>query len=287
MFKKGNVPWIKGKHHLEETKRKIGIANSKALKGRKLSLERRIQASERMKKECQNPNSIYHSKERSKKIVETRRKNGSYVVSDGVKRKLSLANTGRKHTKEARKKISINNARYWKRKRFHHREETKKKMSITRTGKKVHTEKSRKKLSLIHKGKRLSPKTEFKKGHIGYKANLGKFGSMSPVFKGYPKGYGYEFSVIRKHSMKFYNYVCVQCGISNDVHKLLCGKELSVHHKDGNKKNNSIYNCVPLCANCHAKQKIHHHKDFEILSLDKFKGGNYGKINMGNIKYTG
>jgi len=69
-----------GKHHSEETKRKIGLANKIALKGKILSIQTRIKLS----------------------IANRGRKH-----SEKTKKKISLANKGRVHSPETRLKLSL------------------------------------------------------------------------------------------------------------------------------------------------------------------------------------
>jgi hypothetical protein len=164
---------------------------------------------------------------------------------------------GKRHSEESKLRM-----RLLKKGKYHpmygrqHTEETKRKMSLSMTGI-LRSEETKRKMSLYMKGR-----------HVGIK---------HPNFKGYQRGYGYDFFVIRKHSLEFYGHRCVECGMTSQKHIEKLKKELGIHHKDGNRKNNTIGNCVPMCVSCHSKQRIHHHKDFEILSLDKFKEGNYEK----------
>lgn len=44
---------------------------------------------------------------------------------------------------------------------------------------------------------------------------------------------------------------CKRCGLTDD-------RVLTVHHVDGNRRNNSLQNLVWLCANCHFL--VHHHQ---------------------------
>ncbi|MFH0701351.1 MAG: NUMOD3 domain-containing DNA-binding protein [Candidatus Woesearchaeota archaeon] len=102
VFKKGNVPVNKGKHPSEETRRKqslshLGIkypnrkytySKSAFQKGHKINLGR------------------HFPEEFGKKIVETRRKNNSYKVSEETKIKQSLAKTGKRSSEETKRKLS-------------------------------------------------------------------------------------------------------------------------------------------------------------------------------------
>jgi len=42
------------------------------------------------------------------------------------------------------------------------------------------------------------------------------------------------------------NYMCQTCGVPG-------GKELNVHHKDKNRKNNQLSNLITLCHSCHSR----------------------------------
>ncbi len=119
---KGRVTWNKGKklHYkvwnkgLTKETNEIIKKESELHKGRKLSEETKRKLSELNKGE-KNPNYGKHfSKERIRKIVETRLKNGSYKVTEETKKKLSLAQKkwlknnrssffGKHHTKKAKK----------------------------------------------------------------------------------------------------------------------------------------------------------------------------------------
>jgi hypothetical protein len=53
-------------------------------------------------------------------------------------------------------------------------------------------------------------------------------------------------------------YECVICGMTNDEHKELFNRELTIHHIDGNGvnsvvKNNDISNMETLCLKCHGR----------------------------------
>ena len=75
------------------------------------------------------PTGIYKkTKEHIKKIVKSRKRNNKEWHTKETRIKLSLANKGRKLTKEHREKISKNHAKYWLGKHF--TEETKKKNEI-------------------------------------------------------------------------------------------------------------------------------------------------------------
>jgi hypothetical protein len=58
------------------------------------------------------------------------------------------------------------------------------------------------------------------------------------------------------------NYICQECGVKSS------GKKLAIHHIDYNKKNNNIYNLVPLCDVCHSRTNGNRRfwiKEFELL----------------------
>jgi len=96
---KGNVPWMKGKQHTEETKRKIGLAS----RGRKHSEETLAKISEANKG----------------RISPNKGNVGKYKHSEEAKRKISqlakghTRNTGRTHSEETKRKISEAAKKRW------------------------------------------------------------------------------------------------------------------------------------------------------------------------------
>jgi 5-methylcytosine-specific restriction endonuclease McrA len=72
------------------------------------------------------------------------------------------------------------------------------------------------------------------------------------------------------------NYSCQDCGITNSESIKQFGRQLHIHHIDGNgsnkaskkEKNNDISNLVTLCTVCHTKehQRIRHGKTPRTLS---------------------
>ena len=109
----------------EETKRKLSEVN----KGKKLSEEHKRKLSEARKGKPSGHLGKKHSEETKRKIVATRRLNGSYKVSEETKRKISEAQKGKPKS-----------------------EETRKKMSEAQKGRKI-SEEHKRKMSEAHKGK--------------------------------------------------------------------------------------------------------------------------------------
>jgi len=50
------------------------------------------------------------------------------------------------------------------------------------------------------------------------------------------------------------NNKCAECGMPQSAHQDELGQKLHVHHKDGDKQNNSKKNLVALCARCHGRK---------------------------------
>ena len=104
--------------------------------------------------------------------------------------------------------------------------------------------------------------TFFKKGH---KLGLGKkrldlVGNEfwkhpnNPIRKGHKMNVTTEVSLYRRKVNRDH---CSQCGKKKDYNtKNLKGKlrqiNIDVHHIDGNKRNNSQQNLIPLCRSCHS-----------------------------------
>lgn len=69
-----------------------------------------------------------------------------------------------------------------------------------------------------------------------------------------PSHYGDIPTDYRKEALNHYANKCYVCGWDEDP------RVLEVHHKDENRKNNSIDNLVILCPTCHKKVSLHLYK---------------------------
>ena len=75
-------------------------------------------------------------------------------------------------------------------------------------------------------------------------------GKNNPCWEGGKsfEAYGSEFNEELKMKVrKNYDFKCQECGVT----EFELGMALDVHHFDGNKKNNSIENLAPFCRGCH------------------------------------
>jgi len=122
---------------------------------------------------------------------------------------------------------------------------------------KKHSRKTKKKMSLI---KKLNPSpTQFKKGHIGYKAMLGKTGELCPAWKGGKsfEPYTTNWTKTLKRSIRERDhYTCQLCGRQQE------DIAFSVHHIDYNKDNCNPKNLITLCRSCHPK--TNYNRDYWI-----------------------
>lgn len=94
---------LKGRKLSEEHKRKIGLAN----KGKKRTEEQRKRIGLASKGRTSPNKGKTFSKETRKKMSEAAKRRPRSPRSEETKRKISLANKGRKHTEEAKRKMSI------------------------------------------------------------------------------------------------------------------------------------------------------------------------------------
>lgn len=141
LSEKGRIPWNKGQHLSEETKRKISIA----LKGKKKPLfteehKRNISLGSIGKKLSEEHKrkiglNGFHYGALGKHIWKDRKHpmKGKHT-SEKQKKAVSLANKNKIFSEEHKRKISKNNARYWKGKKHPKSNECRKKLSNTLKG---------------------------------------------------------------------------------------------------------------------------------------------------------
>jgi hypothetical protein len=252
-----------GKRQLEEHTKKIANANkgkkrtqefcknlSESRKGEKhplygkhLSEETRRKLSEKLGGEKNPMFGKQHTESSRIKISEAKKGEKHHLfgkhLPEETRKKLSDANKGHIVTEKTRKKISVN------RKGKPHTEETRRKMSENRRGKnnprfgKPHTEGSRRKMSENKKGEK--------------NPLFGKRGENAPNWKGgksfepYPISFNNAF---KEWVRSYFNYHCVECGLTEEENKIKYGCLLSAHHWDYDKNSK---NCVVLCKKCHLK----------------------------------
>lgn len=69
------------------------------------------------------------------------------------------------------------------------------------------------------------------------------------------KGYAENWKTISSAVRQSFQNVCQHCFVDLSTDKRL----LHVHHKNGEKSDNSSKNLIPLCADCHRKEPFHGH----------------------------
>ena len=158
------------------------------------------------------------------------------VYSETSLKKMSIWQKGKHLSKEHRKNLSKNSARFWLGK--HLSEETTRRMSLSAKGRKL-SEETKRKLSEINKGKHIGEKNHFWRGGISYEP-------YSPEFN----------KELKEQIRKRDNYRCQECFRHQDelFKNTKAGMrpyKLHVHHIDYNKKNNQEDNLISLCIGCH------------------------------------
>ena len=257
-----------GRHHTEETKRKISKAK------RNPSAETRQKISEATKKRLADPtNHHMYGKHHSPETIQKMSK-AAYNRSSEYKQKLSEA--ARNRTSEHRRKLSeagkkrfanpVDNTFYGK----HHTKETKRKISEVNSGAKNGSWKG----GPIEKTCELCGEA-FQVRRSVLKQGKGRFcskkcrgfaqrGNNSPSWKGGPIPYGPLWSIQRDRARNRDNYTCQRCGITEEE----MGGGLSVHHIVSFREcsDNTLENLICLCGrnnggvNCHLHCE-HHPED--------------------------
>jgi 5-methylcytosine-specific restriction endonuclease McrA len=84
--------------------------------------------------------------------------------------------------------------------------------------------------------------------------------------------YGVDWTLIATKVKTEASWTCVECGAKQSTKK---GSRLTVHHIDGNPRNNNRSNLVCLCQKCHLKK----HKFLQAQYLYTQKEGQ-GQVNI-------
>lgn len=280
VFQKGHNLWPKGSRHTEETKKKISISKS----GKN------------------HPMYGKHLPEKTRRKIGLANKGNRHT--EETKRKIGLASKGRKtmlgkkHSKEAKRKMSETRKRLFREEKLkpimlgkQHSEETKRKISLANTGKR-RTEEVKRKLRLVHGGKNhhfygkkfteehkknisLSLKKSYKEGKFvpwsktGHYtketrmkmrlAKRGKYlGNNNPNWRG---GKSFE-----PYGLEFNNDLKLIIRFRDSFTCQECrmieifnGRYLNSHHIDYDKTNNNLWNLISLCDACHIATNFKRH----------------------------
>ena len=268
VFRNRNIPWNKGKHHSEETKRKI----SKASKGktswnkgltietdervRNISLANKGKTSwnKGLTKETDSRIKSPSEKARRKMSESQKGENNPMYGKPGT-------NLGKHFSEEHKRKISESDKKSWT-------EERKKSVSGENHcfyGK-YFSEEHKRKLSKTHLGLLIGKKNPmYGKGYKLKGEKNGRWlGGLS--FEPYTLDFNKQF---RKKIRERDNYYCMVCGKPQKELK----RQLSIHHLDYNKLNSFSQNCISLCASCHIKTCINRNQwttFFQSLLKEKY-----------------
>lgn len=235
-----------GKHHTEETKRRIletrksngGVAWNK---GKKMDEEYRSRCRINNLGKKLSPETKLKIKEKS-----TGRR-----PSEETRQKISLAHRGKIISTESKLKMRERAIERWKKEEY-------------RTMQKLKNYRNRgRKFTTSHKNKI----------RIALRGNVnGWKGGLS--FLPYPPTFNNEFkNLVRLRD----NFCCLNCGISEQKHLILFGKKLAIHHIDYIKENTCLQNCCAACNNCNllANTKREYWKEFYQNKLSERYGYKY------------
>lgn len=231
------MPRPRGYQLSDETKKRIGEANSRALKGKK-------QSEETIRKRSASLTGRKRSPEECKHISEGLK---TYFSDPAAREKLSNASMGKPGTNTGK----------------HFSEEHKQKIAASHLGMQMPPGFSEK-ISALKKGNknRLGCKlSEESKAKIR-EANSGE---NSPMWRGglSYKPYCPKFNKELKENIRNqFDRRCFLCGAEEN------GQCLHVHHVDYNKWQGcgQKWSLIPLCPRCHSKTSRHRHHYFNLLS---------------------
>jgi len=65
--------------------------------------------------------------------------------------------------------------------------------------------------------------------------------------------YSYTYFKLRDNILERDNYICQNCGMTQEEHLTVYGRDLEVHHIDYNKNNNIENNLISLCKQCNIR----------------------------------
>jgi len=247
------------------------------------------------------PSGIYkRTEETRRRLSESKKGDKNPAKRLEVRKKMSLARIGRKHSKETKEKMSMahkkNPVRYWLGKKL--TEEHRKNMSIAAKGKPKlklrgikRSKEFKRKISEIMQGRKLS---EDHKKHIsktrkkifkerGYLNSLETRKKMSGEnnsnwqggisFEPYSKSFN---NIFKRRIRKRDNYICMLC----NIHQERLNRALSVHHINYDKKLTIPQNCCALCNSCNSEVNFNRTswtKFFQNLLSEKY-GYEYSEI---------
>jgi hypothetical protein len=123
--------------------------------------------------------------------------------------------------------------------------ETRNKMKIAKLGKKLTIEH----INNISNGNKGKIRSEFAKE----KYRLSKLGINNPNYKDGKSSepYTQEFNKSLKKEVKIRdNYICQNCGMTEEKHLIIYNQVLHIHHIDYNKQNCKKDNLITLCKKC-------------------------------------
>lgn len=228
-------------------------------------------------------------KDRRRKISETLKK--YYSTPEGKKSKIK-ASTGRKHSEETKKKLSLLRKKNNGMRGQSHSEQAKRKISKAMKGREItwgdKISKSKKGKVKISKKQKKQISETLKKHYSKHpgtftgrrhteeakqkmrKANTGRYdGPNHPQWRGGIANFPYCFSWpgISKAIKERDNCVCQNpdCGTSED---------LATHHIDYDKQNCEADNLITLCRSCNGKANFnrrHHQELYQDIVNKKFK----------------
>lgn len=263
----------KGYRHTEETKRKISKNNGYGMLGRHHSEEtkKRISAKEKGKRLGNlNPSKRPEVRAKMSKVLKGRKITWNNKIKDTIDRRLKedLEFRQQFHEKNSKRIKEWHKTHPYQLNSRHHTEETKQKIGLA-TRKRLQNPIYRKYFietcRKVSVGQKHSLDTR-RKMSIGQKKSWQEIRGKIWTKEKRPIPYNKYFWFVKPYIKLRDNFQCQIC----EVDEQNLSRQLSIHHIDYDRQNNSDENLISLCMKCHMKTNFKRNEWMNILQTKAF-----------------